>query len=474
MLSKGMSTGRILSETGCREIGERIHSFSRSGNIRSIVIRSWWQGEMRWARNEVHLASDRRGMRINVTAQVAGSYGSASTNQIDDLSIESLVHAAERSAQVYPKRVEDSFPTSPPAFDIPDSPIWSDSTYQLETETRAEIARLLVEKVKPRGFLAAGYLEVRGAEMASIDEGGNLTFHPYTHAQFSATVRDAINSGSGWAGLSGYEWSSIDAVRLGYRALEKCIRSLNPVRIEPGRYTVILEPQAVGDIVSPLVRALTDRAHHESQSRGPFTAGYDASLGIIRTKLGLKVIDDRISISHEPADPRLGIVPFPSLRPITWIDKGVLKTLDYSRSFVSARERYSLPKLNDNIPEVGRLSFKLTGGDASIDDMIQSTSRGILVTRFWDVDVIEGNSLLCTGFTRDGLFLIEGGKVSRAINNFRFTESPLFALNQVEQLGVPESIFRPTSGGLNPILMGTVVPALKINDFSFTSTVDAV
>jgi predicted Zn-dependent protease len=197
---------------------------------------------------------------------------------------------------------------------------------------------------------------------------------------------------------------------------------------------------------------------------GPFTLGADEALGIRRTKLGLRVVDDRVTISHDPTDPELGLPPKPGLAPITWIENGVLKTLS------NDRERHSLPRLNEHLPSLHRASFRMAGGTTSMEEMIRTTRRGLLVTRLSNVRVLDRNSLLATGLTRDGLWLIENGKITKPVKNFRFTESPLFALNNVEQLGPAVPVFN--ANGFAPVPI--IVPPIKTRDFSFTAMVDAV
>jgi predicted Zn-dependent protease len=281
------------------------------------------------------------------------------------------------------------------------------------------------------------------------------------------TVRDPDGAGSGWAGASGSDWGRIDAPALAARALEKCVASRHPVALEPGRYTVILEPQAVADLVELIAGSLS-RQDPESGS-GPWALAPDQALSIWRTKLGLKVIDERITITHDPADPQLGIVPQPWMTPVTWIDRGILTALSYDRD-------YSLEKLNENAPSRGMIGYRMSGGETSIDEMIRSTTRGLLVTRFSNILELDAQSLLGTGVTRDGLWLIEHGKISKAVKNLRFTESPLFALNSIEQLGTPVPVFRPVRDPYEQAfpLTPAIAPALKVRDFSFTSAVDAI
>ncbi|HEU4642098.1 MAG TPA: metallopeptidase TldD-related protein [Gemmatimonadaceae bacterium] len=468
---------RILSREECDAIAERVFRFARGrGSDTRVGIFSWWQGEMRWGRNRVSLASDRRDLRIEIwRGSPFGSYGSATTNQVDDVSLEAAVRAAERELDLMEEDPPAAYLPPLPTLDVPKTAIWSDATVGLTTEARGEMARALVDSAEGKGMLSAGYAEVRAAAKAVISSeiraGRPAMFEtPYsawTHAQCSMTVRDATGTGSGWAGLSSYDWGKIDAPALAERALDKCLRSRNPVGLEPGRYTVILEPQAVADLIEPLVYWLGARERAES-GNGPFVLGSDDALHITRTKLGLKVVDERITISHDYADPALGIVPEVGAgsAPVSWIDHGVLSALSYSRE-------YGLGMLGEQYGLRGTTGYRMSGGESSIAEMIRTTKRGLLVTRLWNVGQFDESSVLCTGLTRDGLWLIENGKITKPVKNFRFTESPLFVLNSIEALGTPVPVFRPTRSGSGE-LMPAIVPPLKARDFSFTSLVDAV
>ncbi|HEX6534060.1 MAG TPA: metallopeptidase TldD-related protein [Gemmatimonadaceae bacterium] len=468
---------RILSREECDAIAERVFRFARGrASDTRVGIWSWWQGEMRWGRNRVSLASDRRDVIIKIwRGSPFGSYGSALTNQVDDVSLEAAVRAAERELDLMDEDPPAAYLPPLPTLEQPKTSIWSDATYGLTTEARGEVARALVDSAEAKGMLSAGYAEVRAAAKAIISSeiraGRPSMFEtPYTawtHAQCSMTVRDQQGTGSGWAGLSAYDWKKIDAPALAERALDKCLRSRNPVGLEPGRYTVILEPQAVADLIESVVGWLSDRERAE-QGHGPFVLGGDDVLGIVRTKLGLKVVDERITISHDYADPALGIVHEvgAGTAPVTWIDHGVLTALSYPRE-------YGLAMLGESSGLRGTTGYRMSGGDTSIDEMIQTTKRGLLVTRFWNVGTFDEHSLLSTGLTRDGLWLIENGKITKPVKNFRFTESPLFVLNSIEQLGTPVPVFRPTASGSGE-LTPAIVPPLKARDFSFTSLVDAV
>jgi len=472
---------RILTYEACLEIVERVRRFARGGGDTGVRVLSWWHGELRWARNRVTLASDRTDISVTVWREVHnGTRGSVTTNQIDDASLEAAVRAAERRSRLGAGagRGIGFHPPLPQYGRVAETAIWSDETYGLTAEQRAEVAQTMTSQAEAAGFVSAGYVEARAAAMVYMDTAfpelrtGEYAFweRPYvrwTQAQCSTTVRDLKGRGSGWAGGSSFDWGRIDVAALVTKALEKCRASRDPVALEPGRYTVILEPQAVADLLEMLVPSF----HREPPEQGPFGPwhlGYDSALRLRRSKLGLRVADERITIRHDPADPDLGIVMSPLEWPgsVTWIENGVLTALGHQ--FDTALE-----KLEGWHRLRGPTGYRMEGGETSVDEMIRTTRRGLLVTRLSNLIKLDNESVLSTGLTRDGLWLIENGQITHAVKNFRFTESPLFMLNNVEQIGTPVPVFRPTreaGGQLTP----AIVPPLKVREFSFTSLIDAI
>ena len=473
---------RILSRVACDEIFARVSAMAQGGGSTSISISSWWQGELRWARNRVSLASDRRDNTVIVERTIEnGAVGIVVTNQLDDVSLEAAVRAAERISGMNSKMGRGvGFYPKLPEYERPPGAIWSDATYLPATEAHSAVVRSIIEPAAAKGMLSAGYLEMRAASAATWDNSFlNLRsgehalpweepYNSWTQAHCSMTVRDPRGTGSGWAGLSSYDWNAIDGSALGERALEKCIASQNPVALEPGRYTVILESQAVADLMEMLVPTFAYRERPETGLESPWLLGGDDATRLVRSKLGLKVADERITISHDTADPALGIVAGQVEQHglVKFIDRGVLTNLGHMRQtdLIQLRGWHQLR---------GLTGYRMSGGDTSVEEMIRTTRRGLLVTRFSNIRRLDEVSVLSTGLTRDGLWLIENGKITKAVKNFRFTESPLFMLNSIEQLGVPAPVFRPTrreGGKLTP----AIVPPLKVRDFSFTSTIDAI
>ena len=282
-----------------------------------------------------------------------------------------------------------------------------------------------------------------------------FAYHRTTNANFTLTVRTSDGTGSGWAGAEHNDASKVDFAGVSRRAIEKARLSRNPVAVEPGRYTVIFEPQAVGDICQ-LIGFYAD-ARATDEGRSPFVKQGGG------TKIGEKIMDERISIYADPFDPQILAQPFDGdglpLGKQVFIENGVLKTLYYSRFWAQKKGVE---------PTGAPTSFLMSGGSASVEDMIKSTERGILVTRLWYLREVDPRTILYTGLTRDGTFLIENGKISKAVKNFRFNDSPLFLLNNLEMIGQPVRLAGTEAGG------AVVVPPLKVRDFNFTSLSDAV
>jgi predicted Zn-dependent protease len=481
-------SSRFLSQAECTALAQRAAHFAVGGGETGIEIESTWTGNLRYARNTVTTSGDMRNNSVWVKRDIQGAAAGMLCNQIDDTGLQAAVRRAERVLRMQSERGDTRFQehfVEPPkeqfqnlqevkqfiadedrvaalqsliqteeSYSHPH--IFFDTTYGLDATHRAAAVLPLIESVKHAGMVAAGYIEVSAHGRAVIDTWGRSLYYPYTKAQYSVTVRDPKGIGSGWAGVDWSDWARIDAQQLSDIALEKCLSSRNPVAIEPGRYTVILEPQAVCDLCANMVIWM-DRNGAEG-GLGPFSGNENGW-----SKIGQRVIDERISVSADPMDPDLGFPPFSEngnvYHPVTWIERGVLKELAYYRPF-------AIEKLGKNSGLPNSFAFRMSGGTKTIEDMIATTKRGLRVTRFSNVGVLDTKSLLSTGYTRDGLWLIENGKISKPVKNFRFTESPLFILNNVEQMGVPQRVFHPEA----PV----IVPPIKAHDFSFTSLSEAI
>jgi predicted Zn-dependent protease len=360
-------------------------------------------------------------------------------NDISDDALTAVARRAERLAQLSPERPQSDLIQRLANEPAPEPTLFFDATYQLDAPKRAQAAVALARHAAEAGMLSAGYIEVTAQAIALIDTFGRTRYCPYTSARFGVTVRDPQGKGSGWAGVDWPDWSKIDTAKLAQVALDKCLASRNPVRIEPGRYTTILEPQAVCDLTTPLMRwtALNDR-----DTISPFHG-----------KVGKQVIDPRLSIGADPMDPALGFPSFNPLlgvsvlmgawywyrvyHPVTWIKDGIFQQFEWTRGY-EVNGEYK----DTHLMQEGAYRISVIGETTSVDHMIATTKRGLLVTRFDRIIKLDERSVLQQGYTRDGVWLIEDGKISKAVKNLQFTASPLFALNNVEQIDVTKLVFQ--------------------------------
>ena len=495
---------RFLSDADCRDIIHRLARYAKGGGETTVAIISRWTGHVRWARNRVTTSGEDRNNHVLVSRNIRGAFGNVELNDMSDAALVAATRQAERLTQMQYESVDADLRIRPDSPLRPhDEPatmpqLFSEETYQLDAEQRAAAAHHLMASAAAATMLSAGYLEVWATSMAYLTSWGYAKYQQYTWAQYSVTVRDPKGISSGWAGVDWPDWSRVKGDDLSALALDKCLKSRNPVAIEPGRYTTILEPQAVHDFVGGMIHVYPgfdnvdisrDANEHagapfgkQDGPRPPFHSAHATPPGMAR--LGEKVIDERLSIDADPMDPDLGFVPYLNwlwadgvdtavYHPATWIEHGILQALPYSRE-------YGIHFLGrqTGLPNSGAFRIRATGPATSIDEMIATTKRGLLVTRFDELLGPFGVSVVCRGYTRDGLWLIENGKISKPVKNMQFVESIMFALNNVEQIGAPQRVFHPLpTGGLfwqhgNP--QPAVVPALKIRDFSFTALSDAI
>jgi predicted Zn-dependent protease len=304
----------------------------------------------------------------------------------------------------------------------------------------------------------AGFIEVTVRARSVATSSGLFAYHRATEAGMSTTVRTPDGTGSGWASHGSREWSDIDAAALGARAARKALASQNPVAIEPGPYTVILEPQAVADLIPILIRSFG--AREADEGRSPF-AGKEGG-----NRIGEKVADARVTIWSDPSDPELRVQPFDSeglpVRRTVWIENGVLKNLAYTRFWAQKQGKAPTPSPGGFGAEPAG-GLRMAGGTRTVDELVAGTARGILVTHVFYIRYLDPRTVLLTGLTRDGTFLVADGRIARPIKNLRWNESPLFMLGRIEDLGRGER----TSTGV-------VLPAIKAREFTFSSISDAM
>jgi predicted Zn-dependent protease len=269
------------------------------------------------------------------------------------------------------------------------------------------------------------------------------------------TLRTSDGHGSGYATKGFNDVTKLDVEKSTRIAAQKASGSVGAKAIEPGKYTVIFEPAAAIVLLETILFGMDARMADEGRSFLSKAGG--------TTKLGEKLVDERVTIYSDPHYPDLPTSTWSDDgRPqekITWIDKGVVSNLFYSRYWAQKKNVKATPSPDGVI---------VMGGTASLEDLVKSTEKGILVTRLWYIREVDPQTALYTGLTRDGTFYIENGAIKFPVKNFRFNESAVIMLNNLEALGVPERAVSGESG------LQAMVPPIKVREFTFTSLSDAI
>ena len=444
----------LLSREQAKALADRVLAMSTADETR-VNITSDWSGNTRFADASISTSGGITDTTVTVTVTIGKRRASSSTNVLDDASLRRTVDLAIRLARLSPEDPELMPELGPQVYSTVNAFI--DRTVELDAESRVAAVKRAVEAAEAAGKAAgdvftAGYLVANAQASAVATSRGLFAYHRTTDANFSMTARTPDGTGSGWASGGARDWSAIDPAAVGRIAAQKAVASRNPQAIEPGLYTAVLEPQAVTDLVPLLGGALNARNADEGRSAFSKPGGGN--------RIGDRMVDPRVTLYSDPADPSLRARPFDAeglpVGRVVWIENGVLKNLSYSRFWAAQQGKQ---------PTAAVLAGGLTlaGGTKSTEELIAGCERGILVTHFFYIRALDARTVLQTGLTRDGAFLIEKGKITKALKNFRWNESPLLMLNRLEDIGRPE-----------PTAAGRMMPALRVRDFNFASLSDAV
>ncbi|MEZ4219321.1 MAG: TldD/PmbA family protein [Polyangiaceae bacterium] len=408
----------------------------------------------RFAVGEITTSGDTDATDLALSVAIGKRHASATTTDLRREGLDALVERAVTMAKLAPEDPEyvpvlgaASYPPSPDDYD--------DATARPSHELRARAARTVLDDAAKQKVVPAGFFETSALTRTVATSRGLSASHRSSFASLTMTVRTPDGTGSGWAGAEAVRVGAIDTGTLARTAIDKAIRSRQPQSLAPGDYTVVLEPSAVGDLLSYLVWALDARAAHEGRSF--FAKGKGD------TKLGQPLIAKALSLRSDPLDPRTPGATFDGegvpLRKTDWFDKGVLRALSFSRYWAQQKQAE---------PSGSHGTFLLTGGDAvSSGALVKQVKRGLLVTRFWYIRWLSPRDLTVTGLTRDGVFLIENGEVTRPVNNFRFNQSPLEMLANC-RAATAASVRVPSWGG------SFAVPAVLSERFHMASVSAAV
>ena len=443
----------ILSENEAKNLLTKILSNSKAESA-SASLTGTNGYNLRFALNSLSTNGYTDGLTLYYSSNFGKKTGTVSTNKFDDDSIKEIVKKSEEIARFSPENKE--FMPLLPQQEYPASLNFSAVTENLSTDTRSDKILYILEQSKKNNVISAGYSEDETGFFAVMNTNGLFAYNKNTMSRLSATVRTADGTGSGKFQKIYCDDNKIEHKKLADWVIERSKLSVKPAEIKPGRYTVILEPSAVADMVSRCINFMSARGADEGRSFFSKSGGGN--------KIGDQLVNDSVNIYSDPLDINAPSMPFswdgePRVNTV-WFENGVLKNLFRNRFWAEKTAQPSVPYPSNVI---------MQGTEKTLDEMISSTDEGILVTRFWYIRTVDPGTMLLTGLTRDGVFEIKNGRIAGPVKNFRFNESPVNMLNSILETGKSEK-----ASGSETDDFPIFVPPLKIKDFNFSSLSDAI
>ena len=444
---------KLLNSEETKRICDRVMALSKADEC-NVILSGSRTGNIRYARNNVSTAGLVEDTELVVRVAFGKKEGTATINEFDDKSLEKVVRRAEDLARLAPENPEFMPAASKHAFKPSDT--FSAKTAAIDPDFRAQTAAYSIEASRKSKLIAAGFFTDNASFETIANSNGVFGHQEQTGLDFTCTVRTEDGRGSGWVNRSATDVSRFDVREASSVAIEKALRSVEAKALEPGRYTVILEPAATSELLSVMMGGFDARRADEGRSFLSKKGGGN--------RLGEKLFDQQVNIWADPWNPDVPVLPWDSetMLPrerMALIKDGKVAALDYS-AFWAKKQGVRAVGAPGNII--------MAGTDKSTADLIASTKKGILVTRTWYIRMVDPQSVLLTGLTRDGTFYIENGKIRYPIKNFRFNESPVTMLNNIEEIGKPQIIGRDEGR------FAMAIPPMKVRDFNFTSLSDAV
>lgn len=446
----------IWTREQAKALTDRALAFSKAQET-FVALNGGERANVRFARNTATTSGASSGYNLAITAAFGKRSGTVTTAEFDDVSLQRAARNAEEIAKLSPENPEAMPAIGPQTFTH--AKAFFDDAATASPEWRAGSVATAIELSRQKEVVSAGFVETSASIQAVANSKGLFGYDRYTAADYNLTARTPDGTGSGWASRSFNELRQLDPGTLAAAAIEKAARSKAPVAIEPGKYTVVLEPAAVADLLVNFIFSADARQADEGRSFFSKKGGGN--------RVGEQVLGEKVRIISDPAHPLAPSVAFDGeglpISSHVWVDKGVLKDLFYSRFWADKQGK---------APTAGPSNIIMEGGSSTVADLISGTDRGILVTRFWYIRQLDPQTIMITGLTRDGLFLIEKGKVTRPLKNMRWNDSPVVALNNIDGMTRAE---RVVSGeGVGGAGLALVCPAARIREFTFSSASEAV
>jgi PmbA protein len=456
----------VLTSNQIDDIFARVKKFATTDEVEMLVSGGRF-ALTRFANNGIHQNVAEENVVVSIRTAIDGKTARATTNKLDDDSLQRAVKAAEDLTHVQQSDpdLQAMVGKLPPA--VSDAPRrYFDSTAAITPEDRAAGVGKIVDVAKKSGLVTAGIFSTSESFEAIVNSKGVSAYHPQTSSEISITM--LAGNSSGWQKANSPDVRNLDAAGLANVAAHKAKLSADPIELAPGKYTVILEPAAVLDLIGFMFWDFGGQAVLDERS-------------FLNKRIGQKVFGDQVTIHDDAYHPLQSGAQFdgegvPRKR-VTLVEKGVVKNLVYGRRSAALMQKSELAEKLGKIEPTGH-GFPLPNdmGDAPMnivfsgppateakntEQMIQSTERGVLVTRCWYIREVEPYEKMLTGMTRDGTFLVENGTVTNGILNFRFNQSLVEMLNNIVMMGTSVR-----ASGEEAFDM--VVPALTVIGFNFT------
>ena len=443
----------LLTEKEAKDVTTKMLSLV-SANDAQVSVSSSETSHVRFAENSFTTSGKATRRGANVTVWIDGKRGSSSTSDFDENFLKEAVAQAEKIAKLAP--VDREYLPTLGAQTYRPTGGYVEATANIPPLVRAKAIGSILQESEKAKIIAAGFYQSQASASASATKNGNFNFERETVVGLSVTGRTADGTSSGYFARSHYDVGKLDTERIAREAIRKTLEAKNAQPLDPGVYNVILEPQAVADILG-FFGGFDARSAEEGRSAYSLPGG--------KTKLGTQIFDERINILSDPWNTELpgsaaaqGGIP---AQKIYLVRNGKLENLTYSRFWA---------KQKGVEPTAGPVNtiMETSAKPATQAEMIASTTRGLLVSRFWYIRATDPRTAAVTGLTRDGVWLIENGKITRPVRNFRFNQSiiQMLAPGNVEMIGASERV-----GDVNS---ASLLPTLKLKAFNFTSQSEAV
>jgi len=447
----------MFSQQEVKDIIDRVIGYSKLPGCQVDV--NWTEDDfIRFANNGITTSGYRVTQQISISSTTADKRsGNAVVSELTPEALKNGVKQAEDLALISRPNPEDM--PALPAQKYPRLSNFDSYTASARGDVMIPHVKAVLAGAVKNKLVAAGFIQRSSNAVGVGNKAGLFGYHTYTDSSLSHTMRNPEGTSSGWATQSSVSLKDLNGEEQARVSIEKCLRGVNRKKLDPGKYTVIMEPAAVADLIGWLGFAFGARDAEQGQS---FLSKPGKDEKSVATFLGEKMFPEIITLRSDPFHPKLASTPWgPSLLPnekISWIEKGVVSNLFYDRFWAEKAGKKPTP-----FPA----NLVLDGQDNTLNDLIASVDRGLIVTRLWYIRVVQPKTWQLTGLTRDGVFLIEKGKITDPVTNFRWNESPAEVLQRTTKLTQPMRVTNDETGS-------NMAPALITTDFNFASVSDAV